>query len=186
MEIISVTFAWKWGGAKVVTCSDTVTLEEIARDHGFADISETPPLYISRGRILDPLFTLRALRIAHGQKIIAYLPASARPRRPQQTRADLRAVRYWTLSDVEDEEASRQADQDFANWECSRAFPAVARDLLAVMEAEDARQTAEAEPEPAPTVLLPATQISEDPLPRLSDRERSWMTALNLGFTDLP
>jgi hypothetical protein len=186
MNIISLKLTWKWGGAKKITCSDTMTLEEVARDHGFADVSETTPLYISRGEILDPIFTLRALEIADGQNIIVYLPTSARSRRPQRSARDLwlPARRYRTLRDIEEEEEARLADQDFANWESARAFPLVMKQLLTMIEDEEAEQTIETPP--MPTILMPSTQISEDPLPRLPDLRPSWMAASGLTFTDLP
>jgi hypothetical protein len=186
MNLISLKLSWKWGGAKEVTCPDTMTLEEIAREHGFADIAETSPLYISRGEIVDPQFTLRSHQIVDGQKIILYLPSSAQPRRLQRSARDScvpRVMKYRTLCDIEDEETARQSDQDFANWESVPTLPLVMKDLLTMIEDEESRQKIQRRP--MPTVLLPSTRISEDPLPRLSDLEPSWMTAAGLSFTDL-
>jgi hypothetical protein len=46
---ICVKMAWKWGGTKTITCLDTMTVEEVAEQHGFTGISEMTPRFISRG-----------------------------------------------------------------------------------------------------------------------------------------
>jgi hypothetical protein len=51
---------WKWGGAKIITCYEATTLEEVAQENGFTGNSEHTVLFISRGRILPPEFTLHA------------------------------------------------------------------------------------------------------------------------------
>jgi hypothetical protein len=176
MNIISLKLAWKWGGAKEVTCADAMTVEEVARDHGFTDVAEAAPLYISRGKVLAPELTLRAHQIADGQKIIAYLPSAARARRPQLL-AEPPAVRCRAMCDIEDGEASRQADQDFAHWESARNLPLVMGELLAMIEDEAERSTRieeVSEVPPMPTVVRASARISEDPLPRLPNLGRGW------------
>jgi hypothetical protein len=166
MEEVNFKMTWKWGGAKDITCAKTLTVEEVAIAHGFADHLTKNPIFITRGRIMNPHFTLRAHNVSEGQRIIAYLPAPEGSR--SQRRITFESCDFDdVIGKIELQEAARQADQDFANWEMSPMFPLIMTELLHGIEEEDGEggmgdfQT---------TVVLQTHAISEAPLPRLIGR----------------
>jgi hypothetical protein len=165
MQTICIKMAWKWGGAKTFTCPDTMTIEEVAEQHGFMDISETTPQFLSRGRILTPEFTLRAHHIHDGQTIIAYLPANVRPLKSgtrRESQCSCARGRY-SHSYITGIESAKQADRDFHNWECNRAYPLALAELLRMIEKEDEQSRIPSSSHT--TVLAASANISDEPLP---------------------
>jgi hypothetical protein len=91
---------------------------------------------------------------------------------------------FDTLETIEAEEAARNADRGFANWETSRSFPLLLREMITLMEKEENHCTWLERPEK--TVVEPGTQISETPLPELITRDSYWLRASGLTYCNMP
>jgi hypothetical protein len=180
---------WKCGDSKIITCSNASTIEEVAQEHGFMLKGDISPVFISRGQILAPEFTLHKHNIQNGQNIIVYMPARAK-KRPSPVLTPLALSNFSpmfefdTLEAIEAEEAAKTADQDFANWETSRSFPALLKEMMTLMEKEEKLYTWAERTEK--TVIEPGTQISETPLPELITHDSYWLRASGLTFCNLP
>jgi hypothetical protein len=184
MKTITVKMTCKSSGSRTITCSNMTTLEEVARENGFADAANSSAVFISRGSILVPQFTLHAHQIEDGQTIIVHVPSNPKPRParlpPAWYESKFASYReYITLEEIEADEASKAADQDFMNWEMSPSFPGVMRDVLEMIEAEDARRMVPTLTEK--TVIAPSSAISETPLPMFPGEDTFWRR-----FTAIP
>jgi hypothetical protein len=156
---VAIKMRWKWGGGKVISCSSAMTLEEIAREYGFAQETGPLPIFIADGEILSPEFTLHWLQIASGQTIIAY---SANPEtRRVSTRMFKGRDSY--VQGVRNE-ASRIVDMGFRKWENNRSFPRVLRQL------HDQELAKEGQPayDYDSTIVAASGEISDEPLPQLN------------------
>jgi hypothetical protein len=172
MKTLTVRMAWQCGGAKRITCSEAMTVEEIARENGFIGLAARDPLFISRGWILAAEITLHGNRVQDGQTPVAYLPRAARAR-PIQAEALTKSPRSSplrnapTLEEIERLEAGRAADRDFARWETHRRYPLVLAALVEFIEAEEEPWLSASHR--GVTVVRPAAGISDTPLPVLAE-----------------
>jgi hypothetical protein len=187
MKTVTLKMTWKWGGSKIITCSSALSIEEVAEEHGFAAIGDISAVFISRGRILAPEFTLHAYKIQDGQTIIAYIPSqpkqSSAPIIPPLAISEFSPMfLYDTLEIIEAGEAARNADQDFANWEIFSTFPGLLNEMMTLIESEEQLHRFPGRPEK--TIIMPGTQISEAPLPELITPEPLWFQGSRVAFCD--
>jgi hypothetical protein len=40
---------WKWDGAKIITCSESLTIDDVATNNGFAELNGSVPCFICKG-----------------------------------------------------------------------------------------------------------------------------------------
>jgi hypothetical protein len=160
---------WRHGGAKIISCTDLATVEEIAIENGFVPIPSQSPTFVSGGRILLPQFTLRWNEIKSGATIVAHHPAYLSWRSP--------SVTEWAgqgcplrLPPTCADEAARMIDRGFLQWETGREFPLALAELLKEEEAADEENRIEALS--WPTIVRPSTAISDAPLPLLTPGTR--------------
>jgi hypothetical protein len=167
MHKITFTLAWNRGGAIVVTCSESTTLQEVVRDLGFT----CDPLFISQGRTLDPDFTIRHHQLKNGQKVIAYLRKASIPAAPQYFSKWTPLMQSRTLAKLTEHEIIREVDRAWQRWELKRNATSVMTEILSRIEASEIQKAAVKREE---TIISPATDISECPLPSLISHEQRY------------
>jgi hypothetical protein len=154
-----------------------MTIEEVARENGLVSPSHCEPLYISRGQILVPEFTLRAHFIKDGQLIVVHQPEEV----------FIPPFSSWeteTSEAIEWIEAAKQADQDFAKWETRTGLPLVLHELLEMTEENEKEERMETQ---SPATVIPIRKsISESPLPRLRGAMDQGRFSLGLPLCHLP
>jgi hypothetical protein len=170
MKQLVFAMTWKWGGAKVITCPADMALEEVAAANGFSEVHRTEPVFIYKGRVLQPELTLQYHKIPNGATIIAYIGFACRQVAPKyRPRPPCPWPRAESLDEVRDREMARIVDQDFRCWENVRIFPQVLKDVL--LEEEREQQKSDTQPQPDETILAPSHAPSDAPLPALFRRE---------------
>jgi hypothetical protein len=157
MQVVKITMAWNWGGAKTFFCSESETIDEIAKSNGFTEIN---------GHVLSPIFSLHWYQVKDGDTILAHLPKS-RTHSPPVARRNFfskfsKLMEATTLAEIEAGESARIADRAYANWETVRSFPQA---LAAMLRSRQEAATEDKQHEA--TVIAPSTGISEAPLPML-------------------
>jgi hypothetical protein len=146
-----------------------MTLQEVAREHGFVASSGPHPIFIYRGRVLDPEFTLHFHHITDGSTVIAYV---RRPRPQLGPRIPGPLHIRWALmaepqtrEEICADESARLIDRNFLNWEMRKDYPGVLDDILKAYEMEEAKAAPLSREE---TIVAPISEISDRPLPQLS------------------
>jgi hypothetical protein len=172
MKVVRITMAWNWGGAKTFICSESQTIDEIAKANGFIEINGHVPCFIFKGRVLSPIFSLHLYQVKDGDTILAHLPKSRTysppiPKRNFFSRFS-RLMEATTLAEIEAGETARIVDRDYTNWESVRTFPRV---LAAMLSSPQEAATEDKQQEV--TVIATGAEISEAPLPTLLPTRQS-------------
>jgi hypothetical protein len=178
---VVIKMRWKWGSEKAIACSSTMTLEEVARDHGFAHPSGALPIFIADGKILSPELTLHWHRVTNGQTIIVYLPNAETPTRASlvsQTPRRFKGSEYYAQDAMR--EAGRVVDIGFRKWENNRSFPRVLRQIYNQELAEEGQPPRAC----ASTVVTPSPGICDEPLPELHTAKQTLCVIPRLKRTD--
>jgi hypothetical protein len=125
--------------------------------------SAIDPLFISRGRILEPYFTLRFHQIKSCQTIIAYVPSAVQgcPSARAHVGKWRPLTQSQTMQGIAHIETLRMLDTNFTHWQAKRELPNVMKQVLRAIEEADSENAA---PETGETVVRPATAISDRPL----------------------
>jgi hypothetical protein len=157
--------SWKWGDAKEITDSESLTLKEVAQELGFGEIEDLPLFFVSRGPILSPIITLHGNQIQDGDTILVHAAKlrsqSLRVVRRQCFSKFSRLMENDSLTEIRTNEMAKSVDRSYANWETIRGYPIV---LQSMLKAEEARNDNK---EPTKTVISVNTGISETPLSTL-------------------
>jgi hypothetical protein len=170
MNTITIKMTWKWGGAKIITCSESRTIDDIATNNGFTELNGHIPCFICKGRILSPAFTLHYHQIKTGDVIFVHLPMVQTKILPLVRRQCFRKFSPFmteqTMTQIQDEETAKSVDRDFLNWETVRVFPMVLQEMLTMQEESEA-ETKSVEM----TVVQHSREISSAPIPTLLTRD---------------
>jgi hypothetical protein len=163
METVIIKMSWKSGCGKVIACSTGMTVEEVARENGFTLVNGREPLFIFKGRILQPQLTLHYHNIRDGASIIAYIGFSCAFLPLKLRRARFVSRTAQEMDEARDNEAARLLDRDFMLWEMVKGYP----ELLAICwrDEENNEEKAAAEVTTEKTVITSEHTISEAPLP---------------------
>jgi hypothetical protein len=162
MNTVTFTLTWNWGGAMSVTVCEALTLQEVASEWGFATKSAVDSLFISRGRILEPYFTLHYHRIKSGQKVIAYTPNGAQASGIPPPKTWRLPMSPQAIEKITQIEAFRLFDMQFKHSEAKREFLNL---VGTAWGAIDKSASEKVEPIREETVVIAAAQISVLPLP---------------------
>jgi hypothetical protein len=180
MNTITIKMTWKWGGAKIITCSESFTIDDIATNNGFTELNGYVPCFICKGRILSPAFTLYYHQIKTGDVILDHLSMVQTQIPPLVRRQCFRKFSTFmaehTMAQIQDEETAKSVDKDFLNWEMVRTFPIVLQEMLAKQEESESETETETETETEPksvemTVVQHNREVSSAPLPILLIRD---------------
>jgi hypothetical protein len=162
METVIIKISWKWGGGKIIACSTAMTVEEVAQENGFAAVNGREPLFIFKGKILEPQLTLHYHNIRDGASIITYL-GFACAIFPIRLPKALFISHKAQVDEARDNEIARLIDKDFMLWEMVKDYPGVLAECL--------REEEKNQGKPAPvdrtetTVIMSSHRISDSPLP---------------------
>jgi hypothetical protein len=181
METVIIKMSWKWGGVKVIVCSTSLSIEEVAQANGFTAVNSREPLFIFKGRILQPQLTLHHYNIHDGATIITYI-GFACPILPIRFPGDLFAShRTQRIDEAQDNEKAKLVDQNFMLWENVRSYPKILAEFLKEGEEREEKEAPAVKTEK--TVVKSSHEISIAPLPlmlkgedgfRRRDRRGSW------------
>jgi hypothetical protein len=179
METVIIKMSWKWGGVKVIACSTSLTVEEVAQENGFTAVNGREPLFIFKGRILQPQLTFHHYDIRDGASIVAYIGFACPILPIRFSEALFASRRTQRINEARDNENARLVDQDFMLWEMVRSYPEVLAECLREDQEREEKDVPAVKTEK--TVVKSSHEISVSPLPLMLKGEDGFRQRDRLG-----